>query len=184
MSGLASAVLKRPASGYAMPVLKRPACVAVEDSVSLAACPSSSSACILDSVASIESTCGQRYRSERTHLGLGFSHVEMQSTLRMWGYEAHARHCRSWLEKYRLDDAALDGGVGSFVLSRQDLQRWYHVEGLRGRSLQDRYRSEHGIRIPIFVVQQTGYGPKIHSLECYGFDFLNLFARINDNLFL
>ena len=157
MSGLASAVLKRPASGYAMPVLKRPACVAVEDSVSLAACPSSSSACILDSAASIESTCGQRYRSERTHLGLGFSYVEMQTTLRMWGYEAHARYCRSWLDKYHLDDAALDGGVGSFVLSRQDLQRWYHVEGLRGRALQDRYRSEHGISIPIFVTAYYGY---------------------------
>ena len=149
MSGLASAVLKRPASGYVMPVLKRPACVAVDDSVSPSACPSSSSVCmLLDSVVSIESTCGPRYRSDRTDLGLGFSSLEMQSTLRMWGYQAEVAHCRAWLAKYRLVDGSVDGGAGTFVLSRQDLQRWYHVLGLRGRALQDRYRSEHGIIIP------------------------------------
>ena len=53
---------------------------------------------------------------------------------------------REWLRKYlKGSDGAKDGGVSVYVLSRQDLQRWYHVEGLTGAALQERYREECGI---------------------------------------
>ena len=70
----------------------------------------------------------------------------MVKVLRTWGYEASREACQEWLHKYlKGNDGAKDGGAGVYVLSRQDLQRWYHVEGLTGAALQERYREECGI---------------------------------------
>ena len=47
--------------------------------------------------------------------------------------------------QYRLGDGAKDGGASVYVLARDDLMRWYHVEGLSGLELTDKYRSVHGV---------------------------------------
>ena len=39
----------------------------------------------------------------------------------------------------------MDGTASLYALSRQDLQRWYHVEGLSPQLLQQRYRKETGV---------------------------------------
>ena len=52
---------------------------------------------------------------------------------------------QEWLRGYRLGDGAKDGGVGVYVLSRQQLQRWYYVDGLSATELQEKYRSECGV---------------------------------------
>ena len=49
------------------------------------------------------------------------------------------------MNRYRLGSRGVDGGSSTFVLSRQDLQRWYYVDGLRGADLQQKYLQEHGI---------------------------------------
>ena len=70
----------------------------------------------------------------------------MVKLLRDMGYNASREACGEWLRKYRTgNDGAKDGGVSVYVLSRQDLQRWYHVEGLTGAALQERYRAECGV---------------------------------------
>ena len=45
----------------------------------------------------------------------------------------------------RLGDGAKHGNCAVYALSRRDLQYWYHVEGLRGRALVDKYRAETGV---------------------------------------
>ena len=47
--------------------------------------------------------------------------------------------------QYRLGDGAKDGGASVYVLARDDLMRWYHVDGLSGLQLTDKYRSVHGV---------------------------------------
>ena len=49
------------------------------------------------------------------------------------------------LRQYRLGDGAKDGGASVYVLARDDLMRWYHLEGLSGVELTDKYRSVHGV---------------------------------------
>ena len=53
--------------------------------------------------------------------------------------------CWEWMCKYRLGDGARDGGASVYVLARGDLRRWYHVDGLRGVELTDKYRSVYGV---------------------------------------
>ena len=93
----------------------------------------------------VEKACGSRYRKEATDLGLGFIVREMVSKLRTWGYDASREGCQEWLRKYRLGDGAKDGGVGVYVFSPQDLQRWFHVEKLSPSDLQERYWVECGV---------------------------------------
>ena len=69
----------------------------------------------------------------------------MKQRLHVWGYEATERTCKDWLQSYRLGDGAVDGCAALYTLSRQDLQRWYHIEKLTPAQLVDRYRSETGI---------------------------------------
>ena len=52
---------------------------------------------------------------------------------------------QEWLRGYRLGDGAKDGGVGVYVLSRQQLQRWWYVDELPATELQEKYRSECGV---------------------------------------
>ena len=52
---------------------------------------------------------------------------------------------RDWLHRYRLGDGAKDGTASLHALSRQDLHRWYHVEGLSKTQLQERCRKEAGV---------------------------------------
>ena len=69
----------------------------------------------------------------------------MRRRLGIWGYAATQHACRDWLAQYRLGDGAVDGTAALFALSRHDLQRWYHIEGLTPQQLQDRYRKETGV---------------------------------------
>lgn len=46
---------------------------------------------------------------------------------------------------YRLGDGARDGGAGVYVLSRQQLQRWYHVDELSPTELQEKFRAVCGV---------------------------------------
>ena len=52
---------------------------------------------------------------------------------------------QEWLRSYRLGDVAKDGGAGVYVLSRQQLQRWYHVDNMDPTALQEKYRVECGV---------------------------------------
>ena len=92
-----------------------------------------------------EAACGARYRSEVSDLGLGCTKLAMQQQLRTWGYAAALKACQEWLSRYRLGPRGVDGNNSIYVLSRQDLQRWYYVDGLRGADLQQKYLQEHGI---------------------------------------
>ena len=65
-------------------------------------------------------------------------------TLSEWGYSAGSRIVRNWLEKYRFKSGS-DGTAGLYALSRRDLQYWYHVEGLKGKQLINRYRVERNV---------------------------------------
>jgi len=93
----------------------------------------------------LEKACGFRYRREFTDLGLGFARSEMQQTLRLWGFEVSRTACDRWLKRYRLGEGGVDGSAALYLRSRQDLQRWYHVEGLTRSKLVDRYRAETGV---------------------------------------
>ena len=44
-----------------------------------------------------------------------------------------------------MGDGAKDSGASVFVQSREQLMRWYHVDGMKGRALQDKYRQECGV---------------------------------------
>ena len=66
----------------------------------------------------------------------------MLQRLRLWGYDATQQTCKDWLTRYRWGDGAVDGTASLYKSSRQDLQRWYHVEGLTSQQLQERYRKE------------------------------------------
>ena len=92
----------------------------------------------LANAAEVESAYGQRYRREVTDLRRGVYDHAMIKRLRMWGCEATQNACRDWLRRYRLGDGAKDGGSAMYAISRQDLQRWYHVEGLRGDVLAEK----------------------------------------------
>ena len=70
----------------------------------------------------------------------------MQSRLRTWGYDAQQHACTEWLQRYRLGDGGKDGNVATYVLAKQDLLRWHHVENLSKTGLQERYRRVHGVR--------------------------------------
>ena len=93
----------------------------------------------------LESICGCKYRREVSDLGLGMTKTEMKNTLYAWKIDASMATCAGWLTEYRLGDGAKDAGAGVFDLNRENLQRWYHLEGLRGEELTDRYRQVNGI---------------------------------------
>ena len=129
---------------------KRPAAVDSEEPVSkqqaTAASSSKDVVCIkLLTGDSVEAACGKRYREEVSDLGLGLNYRNMQVRLEAWGYEAGPYALREWLGKYRLGDGAKHGNCAVYALSRRDLQYWYHVDGLRGRALVDKYRAETGV---------------------------------------
>ena len=93
----------------------------------------------------LEEAVGARYRAEITDLGLGFAPQGMLKKLKTWGYVASREACQEWLRGYRLGDGAKDGGAGVYVLSRQQLQRWYHVDNMSPTELQEKYRVECGV---------------------------------------
>ena len=139
---LAARFLRRSAAAaQGAPAAKRSR---VSASASAAAGPPVS-ATVLADVAALERECGPRYRREHSDLGLGHSWRELQAVLADWGYTAGQTICRSWLRQYRLGDGAKDGGASVYVLAREDLMRWYHVKGLSGLELTDKYRSVHGV---------------------------------------
>ena len=99
----------------------------------------------MGNAAALERECGPRYRREQTDRGLGHTWRELQAVLADWGFAAGERVCRQWLLQYRLGDGARDGGASLYILARNDLRRWYHVDGLRGVELTDKYRSVYGV---------------------------------------
>ena len=144
---------RRPRAPSAAPAAQRPresasasadAGPAVSASASAAAGPPVS-ATVLADAAALERECGPRYRREHSDLGLGHTRLELQAVLAGWGYQAAEKTCRTWLMQYRLGEGAKDGGASVYVLARDDLMRWYHVEGLSGLELTDKYRSVHGV---------------------------------------
>ena len=53
---------------------------------------------------------------------------------------------QEWIRSYRLGDGAKDGGASVYVLSRQQLQRWYYVDNIKNPTeLQEKYRAECGV---------------------------------------
>ena len=84
----------------------------------------------------LEAACGARYRLEVSDKGLGVAERDMQSRLRLWGYEATQEACRNWLMRYRMEYSAKHGTVALYKLYRHDLQSWYHVKQLGPTTLQ------------------------------------------------
>jgi hypothetical protein len=129
---------------------KRPASM-IQPSVNLAVSSSSSSGdpapirVVIDSSTVLEATCGVRYRKEVSDLGLGCTYREMKARLLAWGYDVTPTSCTQWLQQYRLGDGSIDGSSSLYELARQDLMRWFHVEGLTPTQLVSKYRTEHGI---------------------------------------
>ena len=60
-------------------------------------------------------------------------------------YESIHLASQEWLRRYRMGCAGVDGGVGVFALSREQLQRWYFVEEMSPTQLQQKYRVECGV---------------------------------------
>ena len=70
----------------------------------------------------------------------------MQQSLKHWGYEASREACRARLKRYRMGVGnPVDGNSAVYVLSRHDLMRWYHVDGLGADALHIRYLKTHGV---------------------------------------
>ena len=101
----------------------------------------------------------------------------MKERLGTWGYDVAVTACYEWLRRYRLGDGAKDGSAAIYTLSRQDLQRWYHVEGLRSHALVDRYRAETGIyahqahlsvwlKAPSQALEEFDNNEDIHAHAC------------------
>ena len=138
---------RMPLKRVAASCLRRPAAAAKRSrvSASLADAGPPVSATVLADAAALERECGPRYRREHTDLGLGHTWSDLQAVLAGGGDKSSQRTCRAWLMQYRLGDGAKDGGASVYVLARDDLMRWYHVEGLSGLELTDKYRSVHGV---------------------------------------
>ena len=152
-------VLKRPAGAAAGPAVKRPAGAGIATAApSSAARSSSSSAPVVAAAAlcpagvmelrgadAIEAACGARYRREVCDLGLGHSRTEMHKRLRAWGYGPGREACQEWLRRYLRGDGVLDGGVATYRRHREELLRWFHIDGLGPQALQERFSAELGL---------------------------------------
>ena len=108
----------------------------------------------LSSAEEVERAVGVRYRREVSDLGLGVDKYSMQRQLRSWGYEVKYWHCLQWLRWYRMGVKAEDSGAAVFEVSRVQLMRWHHVEGIGGRALQDKYRRECGVYAECRALEQ------------------------------
>ena len=52
---------------------------------------------------------------------------------------------QKWLRGHRLGDGGKDGGAGVYLLSRQQLQKWWYVDKMTPTELQEKYRVECGV---------------------------------------
>lgn len=107
----------------------------------------------------VEAALGARYRREVSDLGLGLGRTHMKRQLLSWGYDVSLNVCLSWLSLYQVGDGAQDGGASIFARSREQLRRWYYVDQLRGRFLQDKYRQVCGVYANIGVLQSWLMSP-------------------------
>ena len=89
----------------------------------------------------------------------------MQSYLQSWGYAAQERACKEWLARYRLGDGGKDGNAATYILARQDLLRWHHVEQLSKTGLQERYRRVHGVHADADNLRRWVSSQKLPALE-------------------
>ena len=114
-------------------------------------------------------------------MGLGLGYRDMIEKLAEWGYDVGQRVCMNWLGTYRFGNTSFKDGCASlYALSLRDLQRWFHVDGLRGSALVDKYRLQTGVfahashlktwleapeqQLPVFDNNED-----IHSHECGDF---------------
>ena len=73
-----------------------------------------------------------------------FIHVHVLSVVFI--VECKLSEPQEWIRSYRLGDWAKDGGASVYVLSRQQLQRWSHVDKITNPTeLQEKYRLECGV---------------------------------------
>jgi len=145
-SSSSAVCLRRPATRVSAVLRKRPA--ASVDDVEQPPAKRQAIAPVLElsDAHHIEQTCGDRYRTELTDLGLGMSSASMAQRLLSWGFRASGAACKKWLSTYRLGTETRDGNVAILALSRQDLQRWYYVEGIQNKTeLQKKYIDECGV---------------------------------------
>ena len=119
----------------------------VDENMEVSTAASSSDAFIpeIKNADELEARIGARYRNEVSDLGLGIQGSEMQTRIAAWGCIASKDACKFWIQKYRCGDGAKEGSSKIFELARQDLQRWYYVDKLDPRQMQEKYRSTHGI---------------------------------------
>ena len=99
----------------------------------------------LDGYKAIEDTCGDKYRTEVSDLGLGIGWRDVKAKLLSWGYRVTVGASKAWLRRYRFGTLARDGNASLLSLSRQDLQRWFHVEQLGRTETARRYLAQTGI---------------------------------------
>jgi len=92
-----------------------------------------------------ESSYGPRYRREVIEKGLDADPQEMRRRLRAWGAEETLEVCAHWLRVYRFGKFTSWATAGTCEVARLTLQRWYHVDGLRGEQLRQKYRDAHGV---------------------------------------
>ena len=52
---------------------------------------------------------------------------------------------QEWLRGYRLGGGGKDGGAAVYLLSRQQLQKWWYVDKMTPTELQEKYRVECGV---------------------------------------
>ena len=101
----------------------------------------------------------------------------MQARLLILGFRASEGSCREWIRKYKSTTNMRDGNVSLLRLSRQDLQRWYYVDGLCGIALQKKFADETGItyghsnlvrwlKSPAQLLPHFNHNEEIHGHAC------------------
>ena len=70
--------------------------------------------------------------------------LSMQLRLHEWGYDVTLNSCQLWLSQYKTKSLR-QGTTKMLTDNLKLLQTWYHVEGLRGLTLQQRLATETGL---------------------------------------
>ena len=71
---------------------------------------------------------------------------------------------QEWLRGYRLGGGGKDGGAAVYLLSRQQLQKWWYVDKMTPTELQEKYRVECGVYAhKAHLVKWV----QVHMQECF-----------------
>ena len=71
---------------------------------------------------------------------------------------------QEWLRGYRLGGGGKDGGAAVYLLSRQQLQKWWYVDKMTPTELQEKYRVECGVYAHRANLVQW---VQVHMQECF-----------------